>query len=318
MKRRRWSFLLLIIMIFAIPLNTFAGDAEYHDEKMRQVLFGEMDSYYKKLAKGSKQKQYIEDLQYASYLCVDFFNGAKKGQIALESLSDIGVPNLPANTTDSFEKNGINYTASGYTHRGYTHKGWDYDYSKDGLDGDKANWKSRKVILQNTVKTIFDGENSKKGFLAKIKEFFGIKDKKESLDPRYNSLAAVIYYVHILGDQIDADENEEGFTAVPFVMMNGKGEVCIVDELEKHFSILFNSQIDSAEYKILIMEMDKYKVKAEKLYDITDTPGGLADSNNFEEYRSCEEEFIKMLSDRVPKLLQNEDFFSSVFEVSIE
>lgn len=321
MKKRIYYFLLLFIALLSVcPVTAANKDREEHDSNMRKVLFGRDDKYYNNTIIESDKKTKVEALQYASYLCIDYWNGSENnlntksaGETALDALKKLGVEDLPKNITDKKEANGINYTASGKDHRKYTHLGWDHNYSAGGLDNDKSNWPRRKKILQNTVKKVFNNCQSI-GTIDKMLSIFGIDKSEGALDPRCNSLAAVIYYTHILVDYNQTDSYDEEYSVIPLVETAGKGDSDIIDEMEKHFQILFASQIESSEYKILKREINNYRKKAKRYLDVTKTPGGLMDSDNYDKYRSeCVLGYLNMLQRRVPSLLQKEEFFKEVF-----
>ncbi|MBQ6391921.1 MAG: hypothetical protein IJH60_00255, partial [Eubacterium sp.] len=179
------------------------------------------------------------------------------------------------------------------------------------------NWSLRKTILINSVKKVFhyvDEDEGGKSLLDVIFSLFKKKEVNPINEEKCESFAAVLYYIHILGDQLDSDEYDESFSIAPFIA-NGNSKVCIVDEMKSHFSILFASQTSSADYKGLMRGIKKYKKMAEEYMDPKITPGGIYLSENYERFReNCEEEYLKMLMDYVPNLLREEDFFTNIFK----
>ncbi len=298
MKKRLWAVLLCVCIIMQCGVRVCAYDRKEHDEVLEKVLFG--DEKYKENHKENRDiYEAVKAIECGSYLCLDQYNG--NGKDNLECLKTYGVNGLPSDI-------GVIDFKGNQHHRQYTHKGWDYKYPLEkGKDKDKANWLIRKKILQSTVERVFD---SKKGIVSnlfgKVKSLFS----KEEYSKQYDSFCALVYYVHVLGDQIDANEYEEGFFAVPFSKMSGKGDCCIVEELEKHLDILFESQKESTEYINFKNGMEEIRIKAEQCYA---RAGGLYIPENFEAYRECECEFLKLLEDNIPELLENEEFFKKVF-----
>ena len=217
----------------------------------------------------------IEALQSASYLAIDQFNG--NGQKDFDKLIAYGVADLPS-------LNDIDFSASGKTHRTYTHRGWDFVYG--GLAGDR--WVLRKQILLNTADSIFD--------------FSGNEKQKESF-------CAVIYYVHILGDLMD----DENYKIDNGLIMDPGGRIDkadIIDELLKHFKVLFQDQKHSHKYLFLTTAMERYNVKFSKLIR---SEGGINTNEKFELRQEYVSDLMKLLTMYLPEMLKEEQFFYNVF-----
>ena len=291
-------FVLVFVTLCVVLCNTIiicAWDDKDHDPCMRCVLFGGKDEYFKSLKQEPKEKDLIIALQYASFLCIDYFNGNVKGDIAVDKLKQLDVKGLPDDIRAPSSKGGINYSASSNDHRKYTHKGWRYRYKDD-----KANWELRRNILVNTVSAVFgESKNPEEGF------------DREQIE----SLAAFIYYVHVLGDQIDSDEFEEKPTAVPFIRMSGHGDLkSIVSEVLLYSSLLFRRQKRTTEYIKFRREIKEIKMECEELADVSNGMGGLSNPDNYEKYIDKEKEFLCILCNRIPRMLKHEKGFTNVFK----
>lgn len=263
-------YIVLLSLLANAALFSFA--ASVHDDHMAYVLFGKRAGVYKRSEKTTA-------LAYASYLAIDQFNG--KGEEKLSYLRDkTKVRGLPASiSTFDFSNN------SG--HRKYTHMGWDYVYAKGA---DEAKWKTRKSILVSTTMKVFS-----------------LSSRQEQRQA--DSLSALIYYVHVLGDHID-DKTIKLGDKMDFAGRNDKNS--IARELEKHVKILFKSQKNSFMYRSLLKRMEAIDTQALRL---ASKPGGPTyfTEEEFKAYKNLAEELMKALTDHVPQLLQNEQFFRQVF-----
>jgi len=242
------------------------------------------DGYMAKVLFGKRAGVYENSnqataLAYASYLAIDQFNG--KGEEKLSYLREkTKVRGLPASiSTFDFDSN--------WMHRKYTHMGWDYVYAKGA---DEAKWKTRKSILVSTTMKVFS-----------------LSSRQEQRQA--DNLSALIYYVHVLGDHID-DKTIKLGDKMDFAGRNDKNS--IARELEKHVKILFKSQKNSFMYRSLLKRMEAIDTQALRL---ASKPGGPTyfTEEEFKAYKNLAEELMKALTDHVPQLLQNEQFFRQVF-----
>lgn len=276
----------LIVIQMLIPCSvSFAFDADEHDSYMSQVLFGDeafADS------KSTKIQNYVKMFEYASYLSIDQFNG--NGQDKLTFLKKQKVKGLPKLSEIDFTSNS--------THRSYTHRGWNFTYVvQKGQKTDKANWSARKNILRSTANCVFDF-----GF---FNELFGKYCDKN------DAFCELIYYVHILGDHLEADKYTVEDLIIPCARANySESNPDIFGDLSAAFTVLFSDQKDSLTYSSLTSEMDTL---AEKARTLAGTTGGINTDEKFEEYHQYEEDLMDLLIAYVPLLLKEEDFFSEVF-----
>ena len=195
---------------------------------------------------------------------------------------------------------GINFTASGNTHRKYTHRGWSFDYTETYND---ANWPLRKRIMVNTVKKV-------------------INSKNETL---CDSFAAILYYIHVLGDVQSDSKRSERDQVIPLIEKHGIGDLLsykpnkdIFIELYHYLSVFYEQCGVSKTYRSYYNRMMS---KLKNIYS-----NAKADmKNNSEEEKAANDnnltpsqldkyaaELIKALSENLPILLEH-SIFDGVF-----
>ena len=287
MAKRIAAILLVAVTLFAIMPCAYAYDAQEHDSYLEQVLFG--DAEYKASQTGAK-KEKIQMLEYASYLAIDQYRS--DGQTELDYLKSHKVKSLPP--LAQFDLTGIFYGS----HRNYTHRGWNYQYIvPKGEKYDKANWTVRKDILRSTANKIFDF-----GF---FNELFGKYCTKNE------SFCALVYYVHILGDQLEAENYKVNDLTLACARMDADDKnPDIFSEIKAHSQILFADQKDSTTYKSFMQELDTL---AENTRALVGTQGGINTDEKFIEYHAYEEDLMDLLISYIPLLLEKEAFFKDVF-----
>ena len=226
-------------------------------------------------------KERIKLLEDASYLCLDQFNGA--GQRQLDNLRTNKVKNIPK-TVDEF-----NFSDGSY-HRRYTHRGWNYSYIND-----KANWSIRKRLLMGTVKKVFKNAN----------------------ESQVDSISALTYYIHILGDLLHAD-NIEHWKKINPQMIDfakshaSKGDPDLCFEIEKNIQSLFDEREvqKSFTYNLFKRKLDRIHknaidIESNKYYQgglITDKPNDIP-GTRYKEYYKCIENYVNTLEEYLPELL---------------
>jgi hypothetical protein len=159
-------------------------------------------------------------------------------------------------------------TPGGSSHGYYTHLGWDHIYADNEYSYFcNTRWKTRKEIFLDVLSKAFN-----------FSLFSGGKK---------DSLGALFYYVHILGDHED-DSITNAHTRIPIYDFNEQAwdagwagwnedeqwrpETTIVDELNKHLPIIFHDQITGPVFNNLINEINRLpwggqKEKAKYLLD---------------------------------------------------
>lgn len=296
---KRWKSILFSLVIGTLLLNSkmpvYAHpEAREHNAELEQVLF---EKGYSKHS-SDKIKNSIKALEYASYLTIDQFGG--NGTNQFEKLKKMKVNGLPRkfstidyNTVIEHPEKKI--TAN--THRMYTHQGWDRKYSSKGKDVDKF-WSNRRNVLLGTVNSVF-------GFHTITALGYGEK---------CNSLAGIIYYVHILGDYKEADKYTKISLLPDLAGRNNANDIDkdydIITSLKGYIEILFVDQKDSHEYKDLMKQLDNIAKKAGK---IRNSFGGVNTDEEFDEYHQYADDTLNVLMKYMPTLFKNEDFFTEVF-----
>ena len=217
MRKRIVSLVLALMLLLLTPLSADAYDRKEHNEDIEKVLFG---------TDHTKAAETLKALEYAVYLTLDQYNG--HGGDELNYLRNtIGVQDLP-----TLEE--INFTSSS-DHRYYTHRGWNMEYTEQ--EEKKSHWTKRKSILKNTVQhLLFNTETPLSWFPWLSDKVYGKSENEEQID----SFSALLYYVHVLGDHIDAKGYKQLNRIAPLVRLNDKENPGIIPELEKHLAILFS------------------------------------------------------------------------------
>lgn len=272
--------LILLALLGVLFLPAIAFDRDDHDKYLEKVLFihGEVPA---------SAQQKLDMLESASYLAVDQYNG--KGKEDLDYLRTSGVSGLPKSISE------IDFSANAY-HRRYTHQGWNYTYSGEK---DKANWPVRKEILLSTANKVCE---------------FGIVNE---IGGRYcdqcDSFCALIYYVHILGDQIH-DENLKGSSEqLPFARANAsESNPDLFFELKPHLEKLFEEVRETRKYTYNGM-LVKYNVLEKKARTLAGTVGGINTEEDRVLLNDYENELMDLLTSYVPRLLKYTSFFGNTF-----
>jgi hypothetical protein len=189
----------------------------------------------------------------------------------------------------------------------YSHLGWSHVYPESlGYYGStiypNKTWEVRKKLLCDALGKIFD-----------FSIFEGTKK---------NSLGALFYYVHILGDH---EENTIGtaHTRIPIVSMEEQGtlpwdqdrywvpESTIQDELMVHLGILFASQKHTYKYQALMNE-----IVAVNLFTITYISENTDEIHGFTSSETQKERakyLLQILFDYCPYLLSRESFCKNFY-----
>jgi hypothetical protein len=192
----------------------------------------------------------------------------------------------------------IKFTANAITHRNFTHKGWDFNYQLSHNE-DPANWPVRKRILLLTVNEVFD-------FGLFSGSWFGV----DNFDAKCNSLSALIYYVHIIGDHI-YDSSYKNITQAPLYRPNDDKNPGIIPEVINHCKILFeNTPGNKRVYRDFMTQLN---LILDRVKPFVNSEGGINSQEKYEVYHKCAEDLMDLLTSNVPKLVKNEQFFLKVF-----
>lgn len=266
-----------------------------HDKDIESILFG--DERYKKIHSSSAEK--IQALEDAVYLCVDQFNGS--GEKELKKLRKRHVPGIPKSIKE------IDFKDSSL-HRGKTHKGW-----KLG-DKEKAHWEKRQDILMNTVDSeLFPDDGWP--VISKIQSLIlkggENREKKRRKDnPQIESFSAILYYIHIIGDHLEADNYSKLTNLAPLAHLNDTSNPGVIPDIIYYSNKLFKDQVNTRVFQSYL-----YKLKGleGKCNELTNLPGGI---NSEERYRMDYEytqELKNILQDYIPGMLRQEQFFEEAF-----
>ncbi len=275
MKKIKRLICLIVILSIIPSVSIRAFSAKEHNKYLKDVLFGE---------ETVKNTDVMDALNDVSALAIDQHNG--DGENTLKELKKLGIHGLPS----SVKKFNIGH---GKLHRNYTHKGWTYDYKANG--GDDAHWSDiRKKMILKTVNQSFNF-----GFMSG--KFFS------DYDEQCEGLAALIYYVHVLGDHIYNEHYNSKYKEIPLV--KGDGEFGIIEELEKYSSMLFSDH-SSRTYTSYISELESIKDSVDDIYT---SAADLEDEEVYAEYHQYAIDIMDCLKEYIPLLLKKETFFQEVF-----
>ena len=308
----------IIVCLLLVPCSTFATeypqDPFPHDEFLGRVLLGR--NYDSK-----KDAEALKMLQYASYLAIDQFNNnneskASGDQEKLDWLRrDCHVSGLPKSVNEiNPPSDGSTTQLSAKNHRTYTHRGWLFPY-KNHEKGDLAYSDVRNAILKNTVIKVFNFRLKPPGEVGNwLKRAFAISFD----DAKCNAVCQLIYYIHILGDCYEDDNyykangSNNGFK-IPLGRKtpgNTIEDTSIIEELIKIMPDLFADQQSTWMYSTFMKELAARRNEIRALYGKT---GGINSTERYEEYHKQAKKLMDVLELYVPRLLQNEKYFSKVF-----
>lgn len=289
MNRRIATLLVVLITFIVVAQPAGAYGRDKHNNDIESVLFNANNP------QDPSASEIITALQYAVFLAVDQYNGS--GSTELEWLRSIGVDKLPLSVNE------MNFT-SNYAHRRFTHQGWDFVYPEE------AHWPVRKSIVINTVQHMLFSNNK-----WPLSWFPWLSRKTDGISQseKRDSFCAFLYYIHILGDHIEAKEYNQLEYVVPLVCLDETPS--LISEIKKHLNIMFYAQKSSYTYLALIGELDNLESKAKHLMG---SQGGINTEEKFKEYHQCAEDVMSTLKDFLPTLFKKESFSSGLFKKSGE
>ena len=299
MNKKILSAILAILVFLSIFPGTLAESKETeHDRDIEAVLFGPMGV--------PCNAEALDILQWAAYFAMDCIGKDNADeQIALDKLRDYGVTGVPKNVKDFHYKKG---RFENQHHERCTHRGWgDALYVRDPEDF--ANWVTmRKPMLINTFTRVFT--SGQKQWWESI-DFLNLfsPNVDETVSKQCESLAAVVYYVHILGDhcyntRITLPDR------IPLVREHvSESNPDLLSELTTHFAILFRKQASTSQYMELINDIEQIR----KRWSETVGVYNIATDEQYAAYQNEAQKLMQLLKTKVYPLLKNEDFFANVF-----
>ena len=111
------------------------------------------------------------------------------------------------------------------------------------------------------------------------------------------------------GENELSDLTVEAENILPFAVGNpSDNNPDLIYEMNKHFEILFEDQKSSDTYSLMMNEINSIAVGARAV-----AKNGNSTAQNYASMKKKEYEYLDALKSYVPKLLEKEDFFSSVF-----
>lgn len=293
--------IIIVLLWFFFPTGSFAHDDQgKHDSDLKYVLWGDRG---KKLQGAIKLEFSV--LSDAAALCIDQFspNSSKPNKLQTyqelqENLEKLGLPRLSI-SFDSMDLNisktndRKNVTAN--THRQYTHFGWNYKKYPNA-----SFWQLRKQILLEVVNSVYFTPHS---ILASIPWLSNVLYRPNE---QCDAFCALIYYVHILGDHIEGNKPDKLESIEPLIQYTSYSAPGIIAETQEYISILFSTQKTTRTYLSLMQELDNLCIKAEHNCG---TWGSIDSEEKCLINQEYAKEFIDILSDHIPNLLMNENFF---------
>jgi hypothetical protein len=303
--RKRLLFVPVLFVFLAVraPCKLFDRDEENrtgrrgHAGDITRLFFGENQLYN---ALPEKALELINILVFTLALTVDYTRAADENTVlpAINFLKNsqktINLDNIP---------NASEFISPGGSSHGYhTHLGWDHVYDETS----SVRWLKRREVLRDVTGKLF-------GFSPLDNLFDERADRKSGAsETKRNSLAALLYYVHILGDH-ETDKPGNGNTRAPIStfeeqvnkpgwpgwnMPPWKPEKTIKEELRIHLKVLFGDGRRNQRYR------DNYRQMMERI----DAAGG--------DPQDAAKRILQILSFYCPLLLREEKFAEGFYRKS--
>ena len=296
---------LTLILIILVPTGALCvSEDTKHDEDLKEIFWGKYTSY--------DDTEELIVLQWAVYFAVDCIakpNSKASDEIGLAKLRGYGIEGVPQQVSD-FHYEGNKF--ENQYHERYTHLGWDHVYGSGRFDslGNIAHWPEiRKPLLINAVRQVFIKGKTDLGSTIDIGGWFH-QPKTDMSDQQLESMAALIYYVHVLGDHC-YNTNSTSIDRIPLAKRTEDNkDPSLIFDLKKHLRVLFRDQQNSSELRSLMKEMDNIHNDVLVLLGDNDYPPSDA---QFESYRGYAKKLMNELKKRIPRLLEDSDFFLDVF-----
>ena len=295
---KRTFLCLFLICSFLIPSGAICDtpDTE-HDIDLREVFFG------KNTEQADSEELVV--LQWAIYFSVDCIaspNSSTSDETGLGILKSYGVEGVP-DQVSAFQYNGNKY--ANQHHERYTHLGWDLDYANDP-NGDLSNWEMlRKPLLINAVRQVF--LKGRKDFWSTV-DFNGWFHQPKT-DLTEQQVSALIYYVHVLGDHC-YNAHSTSKDRIPLVRKTeNESNPSLIFDLKKHLQILFSEQMNSSDYRALTAKLDSLHTELRKILGNNDFPT----IDQFDTYQNLANELMDEMKKRIPRLMEDSDFFTTIF-----
>ena len=282
------SVIITLGFLLFMVIPAYAHNKDQHNEELEYVMFRDRHYADSHPLTGSIIKR-IED---ASYLAIDQFNG--DGKEALDRLIADKIPGIPSSIKE------INFTSSSF-HRYHTHRGWNLTYDE------KAHWAIRQSILKNTIRVKLFGKVET--LFSRLPWVSNQVYGERSYERKSEAFAVLVYYVHILGDHIEAEKYTNLAYLAPLANFHERDNPGIIPDLIRYVPILFAEQQESEQYKSMIQDLEQLAERSDKLYNAV---GGVREEQFFE-YHQCANDLLEILATYIPDLLRKEEFFHKTF-----
>ena len=305
MKRKIVACLIVFIfLICCTPLAMAHDDQAEHDGDLKYALFGDRD----KILDGNERIAF-RAIANAAALSIDQFSPNTESKWKYNStyetlkndLSALGLPQIPIDF-DSIDlnanvNNGVNITAN--THRSFTHQGWNYSHYPN-----PKIWDTRKSFLVDVVNRVLFFPKKPLIKIPWIADFvYGSTEQCEAF-------AALVYYIHILGDHIEGDDPAKLTDLEPLIQYTSASTPGIISELQEQLQIVFASQKNSRTFISLQQELTDLRIKTEQNCGMW---GSIDTFEKCETNQIYAQKLLNILGEYLPVLLQNEDFFVNRF-----
>lgn len=292
---------LILLFIILIPNGAVcvSGDTK-HDADLKEIFWGKNSTHY--------DTEELIVLQWAAYFAVDCIASSTSkmnDEAGLAILRNYGIEGVPNDVSD------FQYKDNKFTnqhHERYTHLGWNLDYANDA-NGDLASWNTmRKPLLINAVRQVF--RNGKEDLWSTIDFFDWFHQPITNMNERQiDSMAALIYYVHILGDHCYNDRSTVNDRIPLARKTESETNPSLIYDLKKHLQILFAEQTNSSDYRVLISKFDSIHGDIRTLLGNNDFPS----TEQFPSYQQKANELMDELKKRIPRIMEDSEFFPKVF-----
>lgn len=299
MFRRLLSLFFAFIVLISVATSAFAESKDtQHDRDIEQVLFG---------PKGvSNNQEALILLQWAAYFTLDCIGKENlEEQHYLDKLRSYGITVIPAKVADFHYQNN---RFENQHHERCTHKGWgDNMYGKRSED--IGNWVTvrKPMLISAFTRVLVTGQKEWWESVDVLKLFSPKVDP--TVGKQCESLAAIVYYTHILGDHCYNTRTTLP-DRIPIVRNHiSESNPDLLNELKIHLAILFQTQTSSEQYSSLIDGIDK--IRDQWMVNV-----GTYDVANDEQYTAYQREGMKLmtvLKTKIYQLLKEEVFFTSAF-----
>ncbi|NCD07257.1 MAG: hypothetical protein EOL97_14175 [Spirochaetia bacterium] len=200
---KKFFSITLINIIFSFSVIYAYSSAEHNSDLIYLFIDGYRQSNeILNIDRQCKELQIISASVYFTLDYCDTLGNKVKGERLSKYLfnNQIYVPNMDYDIL----------TPGGNTHEKYTHMGWNYhNYTKSFGDIYQSKWLKRKKILIAAVNLIFDFSiideqrslsSVEKELKKNYTQFLTIEKLNYKIGSKSDSLAAIFYYTHILGD----------------------------------------------------------------------------------------------------------------------